>query len=209
MIIAVEWIFRNHTQTNLTIPDWAARLCSHSDEIRSEFLSLYNENLREFRLISPEQARITGGNSWKVFILKAYGRRLFGNFELCPRTSALCDAIPEITSAMFSILEPSTHVLPHRGPYAGVLRCHVPLIIPAGDFGINVDGKKFLWETGKALVFDDTIEHEAWNNTEERRVVLFIDFVRPFPQPLAAINRLMIWLIGRSPFIGRMLRASM
>lgn len=186
-----------------------ANLCLHTDIMRAEFLRLFDENLREYGMISPEQRRITGGNSWKIFILRAYGRTFEENCLQAKETSRLCFDIPEITSAAFSVLEHGTHITPHRGVYSGVLRCIIPLIVPDGDSGIRVGDKVYHWQVGKPLLFDDTIEHEAWNRTSERRVALLIDYVLPLPQPLAAINRWVIWLIGRSPFIGRMLRASM
>lgn len=209
LIAAVEWLFKRFSEVELKPPGWTNELCQHAGEILSEFLKLYDGDLREFRQISPEQARITRGNSWKVFILKAYGRSLIENMNVCPITSQLCSRIPQVTSIMFSVLEPGTHLTPHRGPYAGVLRCHIPLIIPEGDCGIRVGSRIHGWKWGEPLVFDDTLEHEAWNRTAERRVVLFIDFLRPLPAPLAMLNRIMVRLIGASPFIGRMLRKSL
>jgi len=57
------------------------------------------------------------------------------------------------------------------------------------------------WEEGKSLIFDDTFEHEAWNHSNGIRVVLFVDFARPLPQPLAALNHAMIWLVSRSSVV--------
>lgn len=208
VIAVVERLLLSNASSTHAVPEWAPVLCQNEERILTEFLNLSDINLREFSNISPEQARITKGNSWKAFLLKAYRRPFEVNCARCPQTSALCDAVPEITSVMFSILEPGTQITPHRGPYAGVLRCHIPLIVPDGDCGIRVGKETHRWQKGKPLVFDDTIDHEAWNKSNERRVVLFIDFVRPLPQPLAAINRWVIWLMGRSPFIGRMVRAS-
>lgn len=208
-IAAIEYVLRSYSSPVIIEPGWVADLCLHADIMRAEFLQLFDENLREYGMISPEQRRITGGNSWKIFILMAYGRVFRENCLQAKETARLCLAIPEITSVAFSVLENGTHITPHRGVYAGVLRCTIPLIVPAGDCGIRVADKVYQWQVGKPLLFDDTIEHEAWNHTQERRVALLIDFVQPLPQPLAAINRWVIWLLGRSPFIGRMLRASL
>lgn len=208
MIAAMERLLRPRLARLPATPGWAMGLCKQTGKIRKEFLALYDENLREFRNISPEQDRITKGNSWKVFILKGYFRKFSMNTAYCPFTSGICEKIPEITSVMFSVLEPGTHIIPHRGPYAGVLRCHIPLIVPKGDCGIRIGHQQFRWQIGVPLAFDDTIEHEAWNRTKQRRVVLFIDFLRPLPYPLALLNRFMVFVIGRSPFIGRMLRGS-
>jgi len=208
-IAVSEYFLRKYSSPVITAPEWLADLCLSTDKMRSEFLQLFDENLREYGLVSPEQRRITGGNSWKIFILRAYGRTFRENCLQAKETARLCLNIPEITSVAFSVLEHGTHITPHRGVYSGVLRCIIPLIVPEGDCGIRVGETVYRWQVGKPLLFDDTIEHEAWNRTQERRVALLIDYVLPLPQPLAAINRCVIWLIGRSPFIGRMLRASM
>lgn len=206
---AMEILLRRFSRFQSETPAWAVAMADDAALIRNEFLRLYDTNLREFSRISPEQERITHGNSWKVLILKAYGRRLYANETLCPHTARLCNAVPGIATVLFSVLEPGTRLSPHRGPYAGVLRCHIPLIVPQGDCGIRVGTETYQWKSGRPLVFDDTVEHEAWNHTNQRRVILFIDFLRPLPIPLAFLNRCMIGLIGWSPFIGRMLRRSL
>ena len=95
---------------------------------------------------------------------------------------------------MFSILEPGKHLPPHRGPYNGVLRLHLGLIVPEPreQLGIRVENQVYRWQEGEAVIFDDAYEHEAWNKTPQTRVVLFVDFVKPtalagpFPQLAAA-----------------------
>ncbi len=68
---------------------------------------------------------------------------------------------------MFSILEPGKHLPPHRGPYNGVLRLHLGLIVPEprDQLGIRVENEIYRWREGEAVIFDDAYEHEAWNNT--------------------------------------------
>ncbi|MBN8221246.1 MAG: aspartyl/asparaginyl beta-hydroxylase domain-containing protein [Spirochaetes bacterium] len=209
LIKVIEWLFHLPPDKQHAEPEWIRRLCAQIEDFKSEFLALYDANLREFKEISEEQRRITKGNSWKIFILKAYGRSLAANCNRCPKTSKSCLSIPEITTVAFSVLEPGTHITPHRGIYAGVLRCLIPLIIPEGDCGIRVAETKYKWTSGQPVLFDDTIEHEAWNYSEARRVVLFIDYRKSLPLPLAILNKIMIRLIGFSPYIGRMLRASL
>lgn len=185
---------------------WALELARHTNEILREFRNLTKADLREFCSISPEQKRITTGGSWQVYILFAYRRKIHSHMESCPLTSRLLSGNKQVTSAMFSMLKAGSRIARHRGPYLGVIRCHIPLLVPTGDCGICVAGEVFRWQHGIPLVFDDTLEHEAWNSTKEDRVVLFLDFVRPFPFPLNILNRLLIRLIGISPFIGRMVR---
>jgi beta-hydroxylase len=104
---------------------------------------------------------------------------------------------------MISILSPRKHILDHRGPYKGVLRYHLGLIVPedAESCRIRVGDDFRHWEEGKSMIFDDTFNHEVWNDTDETRVVLFVDVLRPLPFPESAINRGIIKAIGFSPFV--------
>jgi beta-hydroxylase len=81
------------------------------------------------------------------------------------------------------------------------------LIVPADtkSCAIEVNGETRYWREGETMVFDDSFEHEAWNDSNQVRVVLFIDFERPLPPWLVPLNRFMIWLIGSSPFVQNML----
>ena len=76
---------------------------------------------------------------------------------------------------MFSILEPGKQLPPHRGPYNGVLRLHLGLMVPEPReaLGIRVENALYRWQDGEAVIFDDAFEHEAWNRTPHTRVVLF------------------------------------
>ena len=107
---------------------------------------------------------------------------------MCPQTAALMREIPGMTTAMISILSPRKHILDHRGPYKGVLRYHLGLIVPedAEACRIRVGEDIRHWQEGKSMVFDDTFNHEVWNDTDETRVVLFVDVLRPLPVPRVA-----------------------
>ena len=87
--------------------------------------------------------------------------------------------------------------------YGGVLRYHLALEVPEPRSAcrIRVDDRVASWEEGRSLVFDDTYEHEAWNDPDARRVILFVDFERPLPRALAIVNRLLIRVIAASPFV--------
>jgi beta-hydroxylase len=84
-----------------------------------------------------------------------------------------------------------------------VLRYHLGLIVPreAEACRIRVGEDIRHWEAGKSMIFDDTFNHEVWNDTDEMRVVLFVDVLRPLPFPYAAINSLIVKAIGLSPFV--------
>jgi aspartyl/asparaginyl beta-hydroxylase (cupin superfamily) len=102
----------------------------------------------------------------------------------CPQTMmALGEApMPRIAGrspmALFSLLRPGTHIKPHNGLLNTRLICHVPLIVPPGC-RLRVGHEVREWEEGKALIFDDSIEHEAWNEGGGTRVVLLFEIWRP------------------------------
>ncbi len=125
------------------------------------------------------------------------------NCRLCPESARIIESIPEILTAFFSILQPHTHIKPHRGPFGGILRHHLGMIVPEprADCRIRVDRQTTIWEEGRSLVFDDTYEHEVWNDTNGQRVVLFVDFERPMGPFLRGLNRGMIRLIARSALV--------
>jgi beta-hydroxylase len=161
------------------------------------------EALPNFQDISTDQYRLTDDDLWKTFFLYGYGFRSDANCRRCPETDRLVRAIPGMQTAMFSILAPHKRIPPHDGPYKGVVRYHLGLRVPADQdlTGIRVGGETAHWSEGGSLVFDDTYEHEAWNDSDEVRVVLFVDFVRPLRQPMKAFNAIVIKAIGYSPFI--------
>jgi aspartyl/asparaginyl beta-hydroxylase (cupin superfamily) len=161
------------------------------------------EALPNFQDISKDQIEITDDDRWKTFFLYGYGFEAKLGVEMCPRTAALMREVPGMTTAMFSILSPRKHILDHRGPYKGVLRYHLGLVVPheAQQCRIRVGDEIRHWEAGKSMIFDDTFNHEVWNDTDETRVVLFVDVLRPLPFPESAINQLIVKAIGISPFI--------
>jgi len=159
--------------------------------------------LPNFQDISKDQIEITDDDRWKTFFIYGYGFEAKLGVEMCPRTAELMRQIPGMTTAMFSILSPRKHILDHRGPYKGVLRYHLGLIVPkdAEACRIRVGDDFRHWEEGHSMIFDDTFNHEVWNDTDETRVVLFVDVLRPLPFPESAINRLIVKIIGFSPFV--------
>jgi beta-hydroxylase len=104
---------------------------------------------------------------------------------------------------MFSILDPSKRIPPHRGPYNGVLRLHLGLLVPepANATGIRIGAEVRHWQEGRALIFDDAYEHEAWNDSERERVVLFVDFEKPLAFPASVLNRFLLDIAAFTPFL--------
>lgn len=184
---------------------WIPGLEAEWRTIRAELDEVlsYRDQLPNFQDISIDQASITDDDGWKTYFFFAYGFRSDANCARCPRTAALLERIPGLTTAFFSILSPGKHIGEHRGPWRGVLRYHLALKVPepASAAGITVGGETAHWEEGRSLLFDDGYEHWAWNDTDGVRVVLFVDVIRPLRAPADQVNRALIWAIGHSPFI--------
>lgn len=184
---------------------WTALLEEHYPAIRAEAEQVLRVRaaLPNFQDIAPDQIQLTADEQWKTFWFAGYGVWDDPNCLRCPRTAAALRAIPGLTTAFFSILGPGKHLPPHYGPYRGVLRHHLALIIPepASACGIRVGDQVRHWQQGQSLVFDDTYEHEAWNDTDADRVVLFLDIARPLRPPMNWINQTIIHAVARSPFV--------
>jgi aspartate beta-hydroxylase len=125
---------------------------------------------------------------WSSFFLWKDGARQDGACKLCPKTAALLERLPLATTpgyaptAMFSALDAHTHIPPHTGSTNVRLLCHLPLILP-GAARFRVGNETREWKMGEAWVFDDTIEHEAWNDADELRVILILDIWNPLLEP--------------------------
>lgn len=143
--------------------------------------------------------------AWKYVSLRAFGHDHKANQSLCPKTARLIQSLPEVINAGFSILDPKKHVLAHRGPYGGLLRYHLGLIVPEDNQGLSqgvlrVEDTLNRVREGQGLLFDDLREHEAWNHGDTPRVVLIIDIVRPgLPALLRALDRVLMRIISGSP----------
>jgi aspartyl/asparaginyl beta-hydroxylase (cupin superfamily) len=118
------------------------------------------------------------GEGWSVFGLIAFGQRIEGALRSCPRTAAVLTCVPGLTTAGFSRMAPGTHIKPHVGWVRTVYRLHMGLVVPP-DCALRVGAETRSWREGECLVFDDTVEHEAWNRSGDTRVVLLLDFLRP------------------------------
>ena len=120
----------------------------------------------------------------------------------CPRTIASLDAVPGVRAASFSDPVAGRFDPAHRGPYAGVVRYHLGLVVPrpADGCGLRVGDEIQHWEEGRSLVFDESYDHEAWNRTDGMRAVLFLDVVRPLRQPAHALNESALAVFAASPY---------
>lgn len=126
--------------------------------------------------------------AWGACFLWEYGLPNQPVLDRCPATAAALAAIPAAPipgrspSAFFSILKPHTRIPPHTGVTNTRTIIHLPLIVPPGC-GFRVGGETRQWRAGEAFAFDDTIEHEAWNDSDEMRAVLIFDVWNPHLSP--------------------------
>jgi aspartate beta-hydroxylase len=121
--------------------------------------------------------------AWDVFLFYERSRKNEENCERCPTITRIIEANNTVRTQAgllyVSKLSPGTHIRPHLGPTNQRLRCHLGIRIPDGDCGLRVGGETRKWQEGSCIVFDDSLEHEAWNHTGEPRIVLIIDFWHP------------------------------
>jgi beta-hydroxylase len=182
---------------------WARTLEANWRTIRTELdtVLLHRDDLPAFHEITADVSDISDEN-WRIFAFYGYGFKSEANCARCPETARLLREIPGMTTAFFSILAPGKKIPPHRGPWRGVLRYHLGLLVPHPQAcGIKVDGEVARWYEGESMVFDDAYEHSAWNDTDKTRVVLFVDFLRPARFPGSWINRGVIGAVAMSPFV--------
>jgi aspartyl/asparaginyl beta-hydroxylase (cupin superfamily) len=138
-------------------------------------------------------AQVDPDKDWKVFYLDAMGERPEANRAKCPKTTALLDKVPNRMQAFFSILDSGKSVPAHCGPYRGYLRYHLGLVVPEHNPpSIRVKDQRYTWQEGRGVLFDDSWDHEVYNQSDSERVVLIVDIRRPMPAPFDALNRLVV-----------------
>ncbi|MEA3066252.1 MAG: hypothetical protein QOJ27_2713, partial [Sphingomonadales bacterium] len=170
--------------------DWAPSIEAATDVIRQELLAVMETGIGDFQpYIRPEpnQPRthpLFNKSEWSALFFVENGRLKEETIERCPETWKAVQAapLPRIDgwepTVMFSLLRAGTLIPAHTGTHNTRLICHLPLIVPP-DCGFRVGNQLREWEEGKLLIFDDTIEHEAWNHSQEDRVVLIFGVWRP------------------------------
>ncbi len=183
---------------------WTAALRDEWQAIRDEAVAvaLRGQAAPSLATISPDHRAIAEVDKWRSFFLWGYGYRIDDNLARCPRTAAAVARIPGLNSAFFSILAPGTHIPAHRGVTKGLITCHLGLIVPRdGDVRMRVANRIVRWSEGETLVFDDTCDHEVWNDTSATRVVLLIQFARPLRNPGRWIADRFLTVVRKSAFV--------
>ena len=211
----LEWMNRSASRVgdapvfdNSLFP-WIEGVESAADAILADLqTALATQNIPSPQDIMTNQVALNDDERWRMFFLYGYGYRDEHNCALCPATDRAVRTVPGLQSAMFSVFEPGMRLRPHRGPYNGLLRYHLGLIVPDGGktSGLRVGDVQCRWQIGKSLVFDDTYDHEAWNDSDKVRVVLFIDFERPTRFPVNLINRFVLFVFRMSPVMRQAIR---
>ena len=153
-------------------------LCNNWELIRDEALSVYNEK----KGFKPWQEPHIYEGKWDVYGIYWGGKETIRKSE-APITKEIISAWqPLVFNAGFSLLNPGVKIKPHVGYTSDVIRMHVGLLVPSDDsnvLGIRVGKEVSGWKNGEAILFDDTQEHEAWNNSNSIRIVLLLDLLRP------------------------------
>jgi ornithine lipid ester-linked acyl 2-hydroxylase len=168
----------------------------------AEAIVKHRDAIPAFHEVSSDQHKISTGKSWRTFFLYGFGERLERNCAQAPFTTELLSKVPNLQIAMFSILSPGFHIRAHRGVSKGILRVHLGLIIPKDreKCRIRVGDQIKVWGPGELFVFDDTYEHEVWNETDEERVILLFDFDRPMRFWGRTLNKAFITAMKRTAF---------
>ena len=174
---------------------WYDDLEAATDDIRGELLSVLGDQpqLEPFLGAPPPGMKSSyldahgdaDAPRWDAFFFHRHGRRYDQNCGRCPATAAALDRTPLVhihkhaPEALFSVLGPGSHILPHYGVTNTRVVTHLPLVVPAGC-ELRVAGERHAWQPGRCVTFDDTFEHEAWNNSDQTRVILLFDVWNPY-----------------------------
>ncbi|MGQ0586291.1 MAG: aspartyl/asparaginyl beta-hydroxylase domain-containing protein [Gammaproteobacteria bacterium] len=180
---------------------------ARTDVIRGELVALLETERKRFQPyveLQPGQPvdqwqELNRSLRWSVFHLYKSGVPQQENLERCPETAKALAALPLATidglcpNVMFSALAPHTHIPPHHGETNARVIAHLPLIVPEGcTYRVGFEHRK--WKVGETLIFDDSLEHEARNDSDQLRVVLIFDLWNPIltPAERVLVNQMVV-----------------
>ena len=172
---------------------WFEKLEGNFEIIRDELLNLWRADAPGFEpYIQYDPTKplnqwreLNQSPRWNAFSLWANGERDEANCVRCPKTAEILSELPMLDmagkapAALFSVLAPRTRIPPHTGATNTRAVVHLPLVVPEGC-GFRVGGETRKWVEGEAWAFDDTIEHEAWNDSDQPRAILILDAWNPY-----------------------------
>ncbi|XP_036790789.1 aspartyl/asparaginyl beta-hydroxylase isoform X22 [Oncorhynchus mykiss] len=135
-------------------------------------------------LFVPEEENLREKGEWGQFTLWQQGKKAGESCRSVPKTCGLLERYPEATGCKrgqikFSVMQPGTHVWPHTGPTNCRLRMHLGLVIPKTGCKIRCTNDTRAWEEGKVLIFDDSFEHEVWQDADSYRLIFIVDVWHP------------------------------
>lgn len=147
-------------------------------QVLSEFKSYSQKNEIDFHF---NNMLVEKPKSWRVRSLRVWGTEIFDIQKEFPITMSLFSQIPDVLSIGFNILEPNAKIKPHCGDTNAIYRCHLGLQIPSNEKGcvMKVLDNEVNWSNGKLIAFEDAFLHEAWNDTDEIRIILIFDVLKP------------------------------
>jgi len=171
---------------------WVAAIEAATADVLAELKGLLADSRERFSPYlthAPDEPlnqwrELNQSRRWSALFLYKDGERQEANAARCPKTLAALEHAPIVKiphrgpTSLFSLLEPKTRIPPHTGTTNTRLTVHLPLIVPP-RCGFRVGTQTRDWQPGKLLIFDDTIEHEAWNDSDEERVILIFDIWNP------------------------------
>ena len=174
---------------------WLDTIEAATADIRAELINVLADGPTSLEpyvsmQVAPQEGwrELNNSRRWGVHFLWKAGEACAENLARCPKTAEALEAWPQCDlagsgpSAVFSILDARTRIPPHTGVNNTRLIVHLPLIVPPGC-GFRVGAETREWIPGQAFVFDDTIEHEAWNDSDDPRAVLIFDIWNPLVSP--------------------------
>jgi aspartyl/asparaginyl beta-hydroxylase (cupin superfamily) len=159
---------------------WVKILEDNWQVIRNELTSLIADDPKRLQPYYINKSMAFPPNHWKTMGLYFWRFKIHKNCRRCPKTVKILKQIPNLTAASLSILEPNSNINPHQGDTDAVIRGHLGLSVPGStpECGFQVGQEIKSWETGKVFLFCDARSHSAWNNTDERRLVMIFDVMR-------------------------------
>ncbi|XP_009671803.1 aspartyl/asparaginyl beta-hydroxylase isoform X5 [Struthio camelus] len=172
-------------------PWWTARETGYTELVKSlekNWKLIRDEGLtvmdKKRTLFLPEDENLREKGDWSQFTLWQQGRKNENACKGAPKTCALLERFPEATGCRrgqikYSVMHPGTHVWPHTGPTNCRLRMHLGLVIPKEGCRIRCAQENRTWEEGKVLIFDDSFEHEVWQDAESYRLIFIVDVWHP------------------------------
>jgi aspartate beta-hydroxylase len=175
---------------------WVPEIEKATDDVLGELRALLADSREDFSPYlthSPDEPlnqwrELNQSRRWSALFLYKDGERQEATAARCPKTLAALEKAPIVKiprrgpTSLFSLLEPKTRIPPHTGTTNTRLTVHLPLIVPP-NCGFRVGTQIKEWHPGELLIFDDTIEHEAWNDSDQERVILIFDIWNPLLTP--------------------------